>query len=295
MTLKIMRDSHRLALLGALTAASVYSQQPQQPPQREPIPPRAPVGVTRNLAPNATPGAKAGQSPAARYSPLAAQGGYRGQGTTWYDALFHSLNPKNINWGMKWEQRRTAFLENTIANKYFVFCAFLVLSFYAALVAIGWIVWDHKKDIRYFETELVKGRNWAAYWKSRAIEAITKHNAHIERCNRVIEAGETGIPVGDAAEAIDLRLDLERARAELQNVTSEKLRLKGELDEKARTISELSLRVDEVTKRIANGNAENGPAGTARGDDKAALVARINRLESALATATQENRRLKGA
>ena len=71
--------------------------------------------------------------------------------------------------------------------------------------------------------------------------------------------------------------------------------MKGELDEKARTISELSLRVDEVTKRIANGSVENGLAGTARADDKATLVARINRLESALATATQENRRLKGA
>ena len=196
---------------------------------------------------------------------------------------------------MTWEQRRAAFLENTIGNKYFAFCGFLVLCFYAALIAIGWIVRDHKKDIRYFETELVKGRNWAAYWKSRAIEAISKHNAHIEKCNRVIEAGETGIPVGDAADVIDLRLDLERARAELQNVTSEKLRLKGELDEKARTISELSLRVDEVSRKIANGSAENGPAGKARADDRAALVARINRLETALATATQENRRLKGA
>ena len=214
---------------------------------------------------------------------------------TWYDAMFHSLNPSNINWGLRWEQRRAAFIENTAANKYFVFCAFLVLCFYATLLATGWMVRDHKKDILYFETELVKGRNWAAYWRTRAIEAITKHNAHIEKCNRVIEAGETGIPVGDAAEAVDLRLELERTRAELQNVTSEKLRLKGELDEKARTISDLSLRVDEVSKRIAIGNAHNGPAGVARPDDKAALVARINRLESALATATQENRRLKGA
>ena len=166
---------------------------------------------------------------------------------------------------------------------------------YAALLTIGWIIWDHKKDILYFETELVKGRNWAAYWKTRAIEAITKHNSHVEKCNRVIEAGENGIPVDDAAEAFDLRLELERARAELQNVTSEKLRLKSELDEKARTISELSLRVDEVTKRIGNASAENGAAGGSRTEDKAALVARINRLESALATATQENRRLKGA
>jgi hypothetical protein len=265
----------------------MYGQQPHQPQP-------APSDGARRVAPS-NPDAKASPSPAARYSPLAAEGGYQGQRTTWYDALFHSLNPRNIDWGMSWEQRRAIFLENTIANKYFVFCAFLVLCFYAALLALGWIVWDHKKDIRYFETELVKGRNWAAYWKNRAIEAITKHNAHIEKCNRVIEAGDTGIPLGDAAEAIDLRIELERARAELQNVTSEKLRLKGELDEKARTISELSLRIDEVTKKIGNGNAENGAAGTARTEDKAALVARINRLEAALATATQENRRLKGA
>jgi hypothetical protein len=81
----------------------------------------------------------------------------------------------------------------------------------------------------------------------------------------------------------------------LQNVTSEKLRLKSELDEKARTISDLSFRVDAVTKRIGNGKPDNDSAGTAGSDDKAALVARINRLETALATATQENRRLKGA
>jgi hypothetical protein len=290
--LNVMRKAYLLALLAIFTATGVYSQQPQQ---TQPSRPGEPSGVTRRAVSNVAPDAKASQSPAARYSPLAAQGGYRGQRATWYDALFHSLNPRNIDWGLNWEQRRAAFLESTIANKYFVFCAFLVLCFYAALLAIGWIVWDHKKDISYFETELVKGRNWAAYWKTRAIEAITKHNAHVEKCNRVIEAGETGIPVGDAAEAIDLRLELERARAELQNVTSEKLRLKGELDEKARTISELSIRVDEVTKRIANGKGENEPAGATRTDDKATLVARINRLETALATATQENRRLKGA
>jgi hypothetical protein len=200
-----------------------------------------------------------------------------------------------MDWGKNFEQRRAAFMENTIANNYFVFCAFLVLCFYAAVVAIGWIVWDHKKDIRYFETELVKARNWATYWKTRAIEAITKHNGHIEKCNRVIEAAESGIPVGDAAEAIDLRLELERTRSELQNVTSEKLRLKSELDEKARTISDLSLRVDAVTRRIGNGKPDNGSTGTAGSDDRAALVARINRLETALATSTQENRRLKGA
>jgi hypothetical protein len=291
-TLNIRRNVYLAALLGAFTAAAICGQQAQQAERSQP---GEPAGGSRRAAPHRVADTKAGQSPAAGYSPLAAQGGYRGQRTTWYDALAHSLNPKNIDWGRRWEERRAAFLENTIANKYFVLCAFLVLCFYTALLAVGWIAWDHKKDIRYFETELVKARNWATYWKGRAVEAITKHNGHIERCNRVVEAGETGIPIGDAAEAIDLRLELERARAELQNVTSEKLRLKGELDEKAKTISELSLRVDAVSKKISNGKPDADPAGTASPDDKAALVARINRLEAALASATQENRRLKGA
>jgi hypothetical protein len=225
---------------------------------------------------------------------LAAAGGYKGQHVTWYDALLHSLNPKNIDWGLTWEQRRANFLENTVGNKYFVFCAFLVLCFYAALVAIGWIVRDHKQDIRYFEIELVKGRNWAAYWRNRALKAITKHNEHIERCNRVIEAGESGVSIGDS-EAADLRRELERTRTELQNTTSEKLRLEAELDEKKRMTTELSLRVDEVTKRIGKGGQENGAPSGPIPDEKGALVARIHRLETALAAATQENRRLKGA
>ena len=75
--------------------------------------------------------------PSARYSPLAAQGGYRGQRTTWYDAMFHSLNPTNTNWGLRWEQRRAVLIENSVANKYFVFCAVLFLCFYSALLAIA--------------------------------------------------------------------------------------------------------------------------------------------------------------
>ena len=274
----------------AFGAPSVNAQ-PQQP---DTTPARQSGPVRTTTRSQGLPNSPNSESPAARYSPLAAAGGYKGQHVTWYDALLHSLNPKNINWGLRWEQRRTNFLENTVGNKYFVFCAFLVLCFYAALVAIGWIVRDHKQDIRYFETELVKGRNWAAYWRNRALEAISKHNEHIERCNRVIEAGESGVSIGDS-EAADLRRELERTRTELQNTTSEKLRLEAELDEKKRMTTELSLRVDEVTKRIGKGGHENGaPSGTTA-DEKAALVARINRLETALAAATQENRRLKGA
>ena len=274
----------------AFGAASVHAQ----PQQSGTVPVRQPAPSERSRAAKVVANSPNSESPAARYSPLAAAGGYKGQHVTWYDALLHSLNPKNVDWGLRWEQRRANFLENTVGNNYFVFCALLVLCFYAALVAIGWIVRDHKQDIRYFETELVKGRNWATYWRNRALEAIAKHNEHIERCNRVIEAGESGVSIVDS-ETADLRRELERTRTELQNTTSEKLRLEAELDEKKRMTTELSLRVDEVTKRIGKGCRENGaPSGTTS-DERAGLVARINRLETALATATQENHRLKGA
>jgi hypothetical protein len=275
----------------AFGAGSVNAQ-PQEP---NTTPARQPGPSDRRGAANGVANSPHADSPAARYSPLAAAGGYKGQRVTWYNALLHSLNPKNIDWGVRWEQRRANFLENTAGNKYFVFCAFLVLCFYAALVAIGWIVRDHKQDIRYFETELVKVRNWAVYWRNRALEAIAKHNEHIERCNRVIETGECGVSIGDS-EAAGLRRELERMRTELQNTTSEKLRLEAELDEKKRVTTELSLRVDEVTKRIGKGNQQqNGWPSATTPDEKAALVARINRLEAALDAATQENRRLKGA
>ena len=278
------------AFFVAISAVCVNAQ----PRQSTTMPAQQSAPFDRSSAAKIVSNPPSSESPAARYSPLAAAGGYKGQHITWYDALLHSLNPKNINWGLRWEQRRANFLDNTVANKYFVFCAFLVLCLYAALVAMGWIVRDHKQDIRYFETELVKGRNWAVYWRNRALEAIAKHNGHIERCNRVIESGESGAFIGDS-EAADLRRELERTRTELQNTTSEKLRLEAELDERKRMTTELSLRIDEVTKRIGKGGQENGaPSGTTP-DEKGALVARINRLESALAAATQENRRLKGA
>src|SRR5262249_2550905 len=51
--------------------------------------------------------------------------------------------------------------------------------------------------------------------------------------------------------------------------------------EKKRVTTELSLRVDEVTKRIGKGNQkEIGAPSAATLDEKAALVARINRLEA---------------
>ena len=121
--------------------------------------------------------------------------------------------------------------------------------------------------IRYFETELVKARNWAKYWKSRAVDAIHKHNEQIEKCNRVVEAGESGLPAGDAVEAGALRQQVEGMRIEVLNLTSENKRLRHDLEQKAALAADLSARVDDATKKTGSGN---GPRNGAKGGENSA-------------------------
>jgi hypothetical protein len=231
--------------------------------------------------------------PAAQYSPLAAQGGYRGQRTTWYEALFRSLNPKNIDWGLRWEQRRSIFLENSIGNKYFVYTAALSLLLIYLTVVIVWQRWDHAERLKALAQSTADVLNYAKYWKLAAGDAIHRHNHHIERCNRVIEAGESGVPLGDAAEALRLRRELEESRTEVLNLTTTNKRLQSELDQKAGLIADLSQRVDEVARKAGNGGSGGGK-GQQQSSQVASLVERINRLEEALKAARRENEILKG-
>src|ERR1035441_7903354 len=91
--------------IGAVTGWIGLTQaQCQQPAGSKVASPQAPGAGQRNAAqqpvPSLYPSRSAQPVPAAQYSPLAAQGGYRGQKLTWYEALFRSLNPKNVDWGM---------------------------------------------------------------------------------------------------------------------------------------------------------------------------------------------------
>jgi len=228
--------------------------------------------------------------PAAQYSPLAAQRGYRGQTTTWYDALFRSLNPMDVDWGARWEQRRRIFLENSVGNKYFVYTAALSLLLTWLAVVVAWQRWDHAERLKALAQSTADVLNYAAYWKQAAGEAIRRHNDHIERCNRVIEAGENGVPLGDVAEGLRLRRELEESRTEVLNLTTTNKRLQAELDQKAGLIVDLSQRVDEVARKTGNGGK-----GTQQSGHVASLVERINRLEEALKAARRENEVLKGA
>ena len=250
------------------------------------------IGIAAGTVATATTPKQATQPavPAAQYSPLAAQGGYSGQTTTWYEALFRSLNPMDVDWGARWEQRRRIFLENSVGNKYFVYTAALSLLVTWLAVVVAWQRWDHAERLKALAQSTADVLNYAAYWKQAAGEAIRRHNDHIERCNRVIEAGENGVPLGDVAEGLRLRRELEESRTEVLNLTTTNKRLQAELDQKAGLIVDLSQRVDEVARKSGNGGK-----GAQQSGQVASLVERINRLEEALKAARRENEVLKGA
>ena len=201
-----------------------------------------------------------------------------------------------VNWGMSWEQRRSIFLENSIGNKYFMYTAALSMLLVYSFVVIVWQRWNHAERLKQLAQGAADAMNYAQYWKAGAEKATRKHNTHIEKCNRVIEAGESGLPTGDTAEAGALRQQVEGMRIEVLNLTSENKRLRHDLEQKSTVVADLAVRVDDATKKIASGN---GPGNGAKGGENsvqvATLVDRINRLEETLRTVRLENERLKGA
>jgi hypothetical protein len=133
-----------------------------------------------------------------------------------------------------------------------------------------------------------------------AREAIEKYNHHIERCNRVVEAQEFGHPIpGTGSSAEQLSAKLQETAEKLDAVTRERDKLKSELDEKTRRVTELSLRVDGVSKK---GNGDGGhnrvPPG-AQGSpgeesETGRLMRHINDLQDQLHAERKKNDRLKG-
>ncbi len=282
---------HNVLCFGVLTVGIALAAVQQQAPDDQSGRPQSTSNtVARVGARRAAPA-----SPAARYSPLAAQGGYQGQRTTWYEALFRALNPKNIDWGSRWEQRRAIFLDNSIRNRYFMYTAVLSLLLIFSTVVIVWQRWDHAERLHALAQSTADALNYGKYLKQAANEAIRRHNHHIERCNRVIEAGENGVPFGDAAEVIRLRRELEESRTEVLNLTTTSKRLQSELEQKATIVTDLSQRIDEIAKKAGNGTAGASGKTSQSSSQVASLVERINRLEEALKAARRENELLKGA
>lgn len=218
--------------------------------------------------------------PAAQYSPLAAQGGYSRGRTSPLEAMVHSLNPRDVNLGAAWEERRRAWLENVGANRYFWYSfgatTLVILSWFA----LAWMYNDRVRERWQLAEHAADALRYGEYCKRKAKEAIDRYNLHIETCNRVIEAGESGMATPETANLEDYKRELQRLKSDNDAKELQVTRLSEQLEQKATELKSLTERVTAAEQRLKTRSVAGSETGNA------ALVERIQRLEA-------ENRRLK--
>ena len=238
-----------------------------------------------------------------QYSPLAAEQSRHphGQPQTWYEHALSRLNPGNVDYGRAMEERRRALLEATVRNGYFNYSLAATALLLLVMAVCTKLVIDLKRRnwlMAEMAADLVSHDERS---RQAAREAIRRHNDHMERCNRVVEAQESGRPIpGASSETNELREKLRETADQLDAVSKERNKLKADLDEKTRLVTELSLRMDEVSRKTngqgaSNRRATGAPAPAGEESEAARLMQHINLLQAQLQAQRKENERLRGA
>ena len=262
-----------LAVVGPALTSLARSQDPLVAPasRQQQAPTKAPLHQDRGSDQRV---------PAAQYSPLAAQGGYSRARSSPLHAMVHALNPRDVNLGALWEERRRAWLENAGANRYFWYSFGATIVVILSWFALAWVQNDRVRERWQLAEHAADALRYAEYCKRKAKEAIDRYNLHTETCNRVIEAGESGIATPEAANLEDYKREIQRLKSDNDAKELQVARLSEQLEQKAAELNSLTERVTGAEQRLKTR--------TAAGSDSAnaALVERIQRLEA-------ENRRLK--
>lgn len=241
--------------------------------------------------------------PRSQYSPMAAaqaHGHLQQQPDTWYDFALKRFNPNNFDYGKWLEARRRTFLEATVKNPYFPYSFSITVGFLLLMVVHFKLRIDRRRERVLTEEMMVDLYNHDAYSRKAAREAIDRYNQHIEKCNRVIEAAESGRSLVASVSEAEPTANSQQLADQLVAITRERDKLQGELGEKTRIITDLSLRVEAISKKT-NGNGDAADTGEVQASsnagqaDSARLMSHINYLQQQLYAERQKNKRLKGA
>lgn len=211
---------------------------------------------------------------------------------TWYEFMLKQFNPENVDYGGWLERERRMFIENRLKNPYFLYslCATVVLL----IAAVVWtkLSIDHRRAMWITAEMMADIYNQDAYSRRIAHEAIEKYNAHIERCNRAIEAGEHGETVATTGSEIEqLRTELMRVAEEKDAAVRDRDIAREDLRRKSEILAEMSIRLEGLANKSGTTSAK--PSSDLRGAD-AKLVAHINNLQEQLYAERNNNRRLRG-
>ena len=135
---------------------------------------------------------------------------------TWYEFLLKQFNPNNLDYGASMEERRQAFLNETVRNRYFEYSASVTLALLLMTVFCA-KQWIDQRRILWITAEMMADLyRHDLYSRHIAEKAIRKYNEHIERCNRAIETGQ------HEAAMLGTEPDQEAWRQKLEHVTEER-------------------------------------------------------------------------
>ena len=202
---------------------------------------------------------------------------------TWYERALRQINPNDTDWGANWEQHKRGFL-NEIGNPYFQY----------GLGSTATIVWlfvmlfvqhvSHRRAQELAVQSMADIRRHDEYARQAAREAIRRYNEHIESCNRVIEAAESGASRWmSTAEVEALESGAQQARSEAAALREEAKRLREETQKQSAIIAGMSVRSGDAQANLP----------FAKDASAAQYVARINELQQELLEERKKNQRRK--
>jgi len=122
----------------------------------------------------------------------------------WYQFLVRQFNPNNLDYGAWMEERRQALLNESGRNPYFKYSAAVTLTLLLMIVVCVKQWFDYRRTLWITAEMMADLYNHDLYSRNAAEMAIRRYNDHIERCNRLVEAGRDGtaLPVADSGECL---------------------------------------------------------------------------------------------
>lgn len=211
---------------------------------------------------------------------------------TWYEFMLKQFNPDNFDYGHWIEQQRRPFIEGQVKNPYFLYSLGTTLVLLVATAACVKLQIDHRRTMWITAEMMADLYNQDAYSRQVAEEAIERYNRHIERCNRVIESGETNPAVTATGSEIEqLRAELMRVAEERDAAIRDRDIGREDLRRKCEILAEMSVRLDAATNKAGAPGAAKVSADLRGADAK--LVTHINNLQEQLYAERHNDRRLR--
>jgi len=220
---------------------------------------------------------------------------------TWYEALLKKWNPSNFDYGRWLEERREALLEATANQPQFWYSLFITAWSVFLMAACAKLLLDNRRRMRLTDEMMADVYSHDLYSREVAREAIERHNQHIEQCNRAVETSEgvDGRPGWGETHVDRLKAELQRVTSQLESTTQDRNKLQEELRQKFLIVSDLSLRLDALSRKVNGSGYDGGRSSETQtaGEhgDGVRLVGHINRLQEELYAERQKNKRLKGS